>query len=54
MFSFQYTFFNQANFFLSLLALLLFIRPMTSLTEYFGGMIIIERWTPEIGQSYKV
>jgi hypothetical protein len=41
MFSFQYTFFNHSNLFLSLLALLHFIRPMVSLTEYFGGMIII-------------
>src|SRR5512135_924163 len=41
MFSFQYTFSSHLNFFLSLLALLHFIRPMTSLTEYFGGIIII-------------
>jgi hypothetical protein len=41
MFSFQYTFPNHSNFFLSLLALCALIRPITSLTEYFGGMIMI-------------
>jgi hypothetical protein len=40
--SFQYTFSNNANFFLSMLALRPLIRPMTSLTEYLGGMIMIE------------
>ena len=39
-FSFQYTFPNHANFFRNILAVLLFIRPTTSLTAYFGGMII--------------
>ena len=39
--SFQYTFSNHANFFLSMLALRPLIRPMTSLTEYLGGMITI-------------
>ena len=40
MFSFQYTSLSQVNFFLSLLALCPFSMPITSLTEYFGGMII--------------
>jgi len=41
MFSFQYTSSNHLNFFLSLLALCPLIFPITSLTEYFGIMIII-------------
>ena len=41
MFSFQYTLSNHVNFFLSLLALCPLICPITSLTEYLGGMIII-------------
>jgi len=38
--SFQYAFPNHANFFLNILALRPFVLPMTSLTEYLGGMII--------------
>ena len=39
--SFQFTFSSHANFFLSMLALRPLILPMTSLTEYLGGMIMI-------------
>jgi len=41
MFSFQYTFSNHLYFFRSRLALWPLSRPITSLTAYFGGMIII-------------
>ena len=47
--SFQYTFFNQPDFFLRLLLVMPLIRPVTSLAAYFGGMIItIYLWSTRI------
>ena len=40
MFSFQYTFFSHGNFFLRWLLVIPFNLPITSLTAYFGGIII--------------
>jgi hypothetical protein len=46
MFSFQYTFFNQLNFFLRWLPVTPFMRPTTSLTAYFGGITITRcKWS---------
>ncbi len=46
MFSFQYTFFNQLNFFLRYLPVTPFTRPTTSLTAYLGGITITKcRWS---------
>ncbi|GEM_PF-889107 len=46
MFSFQYTLFNQLNFFLRYLPVTPFIRPTTSLTAYLGGIVITKcKWS---------